>query len=297
MEKAFEELLPREIVKVEIKEKLSDKLSVMEDIVNYGTNLIPRCLYTSSKDIADIVILSILLKNLVANMDAINVLLGYGSIVSSRILIRALLENVIYIEWILLDNTIKKAKCYYVWHLLQKRKFLRGLLCGTPENNSLKQNTAECFNSLIKLYTPKKIKYEIDKIDNKLELESLSNISNKFTELKQNNRLRNWYSPFNKRGINDLASDTCRKDEYTLLFKYYSGDVHSVNIDMHISLSNSSLKLSPIRTSRNADELLSTTISLVFEVYMKILEKYRPDEAILLAKKYNNEWRETLCRV
>jgi len=50
-------ILDRNLYSVLIKENFNDTLELLEEVVNYGTNLIPRCFESSGKEIKDIVII------------------------------------------------------------------------------------------------------------------------------------------------------------------------------------------------------------------------------------------------
>ena len=54
-------ILNRDEVIGQINKHFSDQINLLKDLVNYGTNLIPRCFYCSDRKLSDTVILSILL--------------------------------------------------------------------------------------------------------------------------------------------------------------------------------------------------------------------------------------------
>ena len=61
-EEPHKAILDRDLYSAFIKENFSDSLELLEELVNYGSNLIPRCFESSDKKLKDIVIVINFLK-------------------------------------------------------------------------------------------------------------------------------------------------------------------------------------------------------------------------------------------
>ena len=67
-------ILDRSLFRAQIEESFAAQLTLLEQVVNYGTNLILRCFNSSERKIPDIVALLSFLKHGVTSIDAINLL-------------------------------------------------------------------------------------------------------------------------------------------------------------------------------------------------------------------------------
>ena len=74
-------LLDRDLYHVLIKEHFADSLGLLEELVNYGSNLIPRCFESGEKKLHDVVILLNFLKQGVSLLDSIHILSARGAII------------------------------------------------------------------------------------------------------------------------------------------------------------------------------------------------------------------------
>ena len=72
-------LLDRDLYAAFIREEFSDTTDLIEELVNYGSNLVPRCYVSSEQKLHDIVVIWNFLKQGVALLDGIHVLALKGS--------------------------------------------------------------------------------------------------------------------------------------------------------------------------------------------------------------------------
>jgi hypothetical protein len=91
-ESEFKPLLNRNKTIADIKEHLGPWLALIRDVVNYGSNLIPRCFSSSEKGLKDTVLLAILLRQVVAMLDGVETLLSNGATHAAQLQMRALFE-------------------------------------------------------------------------------------------------------------------------------------------------------------------------------------------------------------
>src|SRR6185437_6304055 len=108
-ENEFKQLLDRQKVLGDIKEHLTPWLGLIRDVVNYGSNLIPRCVMSSDRKLKDAVVLTIVLRQAVAMLDGTEVLLSNGAVHAANLQLRALFEAAVYLEWMLAGDTEQKA--------------------------------------------------------------------------------------------------------------------------------------------------------------------------------------------
>jgi hypothetical protein len=147
-EKALESILYREKVKIETEQIFSKQIETLFYMVNYGTYLIARAYDSSKKNIEDVVVIVVLLKQFVSMIDAIEVLAYQGSVKPAFLQLRSAFEASLYIDWILKNESNKKAKYYYVSNLRNTRTWALRVLEGTREHYDFMQSMADLKNKL-----------------------------------------------------------------------------------------------------------------------------------------------------
>src|SRR5947207_6313178 len=100
-EEEFGALLDRKSVIADVTRAFPEQMQLLRELTNYGTNLIPRAFSSSNKELKDVVLVGILLRQVVAMLDAIEVLTARGAVYAAGLQARALSEASIYIEWIM----------------------------------------------------------------------------------------------------------------------------------------------------------------------------------------------------
>ena len=116
-EKEFKQIIDREKHKKDARQIFSKQIDLLVDLVNYGSNLIIRAYDSSKKKLEDAIVIGVLLKQVVAMIDATEILLCHGSPQSADIQLRSALEASLYIDWMLKSELQKKAKYYYISNL------------------------------------------------------------------------------------------------------------------------------------------------------------------------------------
>ena len=92
-----------------VSEQLKLWTNLLRDLANYGSHLIPRAFSSSDKTLGDAVVIGILLRQLVAMIDAIEILLCRSAVHAASLQLRAMFEASIYIEWMLAGDREIKA--------------------------------------------------------------------------------------------------------------------------------------------------------------------------------------------
>src|SRR4051812_20586935 len=90
------------------------QLGLLQDLANYGSNLVLRAFNSSPRKMVDIVICGVLLKQVAAMTDATDILLAAGCGNAAFLPSRTAFEASIYLDWILIGNSELKAKRYIV---------------------------------------------------------------------------------------------------------------------------------------------------------------------------------------
>ncbi len=92
-EQSHPAILDRDAVIADAEKHLTPWLDLIRDLVNYGTNLIVRCVNSTERKTKDKVILAILLRQAVAMLDGVVVLLSKGSTHAANLQMRVCLKR------------------------------------------------------------------------------------------------------------------------------------------------------------------------------------------------------------
>ena len=130
-------ILNREEAKGHTHEHFAPQLVLLRDLANYGSNLVIRAFASSPKKMADVVLCGVLLKQIVAMLDAVEVLLSAGVAQAAYLPARAAFEASLYMDWILVGDSERKAQCYIVSNFRDERKWASRAINGTPEEVEL----------------------------------------------------------------------------------------------------------------------------------------------------------------
>ncbi|MBW2647486.1 MAG: hypothetical protein JRE23_15180 [Deltaproteobacteria bacterium] len=135
-EKEYQALIDRDTSVAQLNENFSEILEVLRDVVNYGSNLVPRCFVSSKRTLEDAIVLGVLVRQAIAMFDAIEILLSNAAVYPCHLQTRAIFEVSLYLEWVLQKDTEKRAKYFYVANVRQERVWAMRTQTGSSENVS-----------------------------------------------------------------------------------------------------------------------------------------------------------------
>jgi uncharacterized protein DUF5677 len=267
-------------------------------LVNYGSNLIPRCFESSEKKLHDTVIIVNFLKQAVALLDSIHILASKGSTVPCFICLRSLFEISTYIEWIFQKDTEKRGSLYFVWDLRRKLRWTLSIKRGTREYEAHKQHISDANVAV----TPpgidaKLVDAQIAQLNRKLSVPECASINQEFERIKNGLTDKEWYAPAGVKNFREMAKAVKREGEYKVLYSSFSAITHGLTLDQQISFSKGRVIFEPIRNITSLDLIFRHTLNFALRIYRSMLTHYRPGEVENFGKKYLTEWRQRFLSV
>jgi len=204
-ENEFKPLLDSEQIVADVKEHLKPWVDLLRDITNYGTNLIPRCFSSSDRGLKDVVVIAILLRQTVAMLDGVEILLSKGASHAAHLQMRALFEASVYIGWILDGDSERKAQYYYVHNLRRKRVWASRIQVTSVEarefNAILKESGAQ-LNDQDREAAARQIR-EIDRV---LSQPKFLEINKQFDKSRKGKKYDPpWYAPLGEQSLGTMA--------------------------------------------------------------------------------------------
>lgn len=296
-ENEFKALIDRSKVVSDVKEHLSPWTALINDITNYGTNLIPRCFSSSGRDLKDIVVLAVLLRQAVAMLDGIDILLSNGALHVAQLQIRALFEASVYIDWILLNDPAQKATYYYVHNLRRKRLWAWRMQPSQtqPQDFVAMMNKAGVpLRDEVKEIAKKQLK-EIDRILSQPKFAAISSDIERHRKGKPFDPA--WYVPLGERNLRTMSATVNKASLYFFLYSGASEVMHTSNYEHHVKIGSGVVTFQPIRSLEGFETLFRFTAVIAISTFRAILSEYRAGELPSFNKKYLEKWQKEFMNV
>jgi len=293
----YKPLIDRSTSVEAVQAHFSRHIEVLQDMSNYGSNLIPRCLTSSNRRLEDAIILGVLLRQAIAMFDAIEILISNAAIYPCYLQLRAIFESSLYIEWILKTETEKRAKYYYVANVRKERVWANRTQKGSPENIAYEKIMAP-FGDAITDTTQQlsdEGKMALQEINRVLAQDSFSGIDQAIDSFKTKNKYLYdppWYAPLGPKTVRQLADNLGRIHEYELIYSESSAIMHSASHKHHIKFLKGRLKFIPIRYLKGIQNLLRFSMATMIKIYSDVISHYRSSEKPNFHRKYREDWRK-----
>jgi hypothetical protein len=301
-EKEFKKLLDREKHIADVKQHFSSQLSILIDMVNYGTWLIPRAYDSSQKKLEDVIVIGVLLKQVVSMIDAVEVLVSNGAVYPAFLQARAAFEASIYIDWIIKGEEEKKARYYYVSNIRNERLWSLRILEGTFEQREFAADIQDLAPSLNfeRPEMQQMAKESLSRIDKILNQDNFKPINSEFELIrKKRGREVYWYQPLLKRSsLRRIAKDVGRSSEYVFFYERGSKVTHSASYKEHVKFSKGgAFTFEPIRNLSEIKGLLNSIMTTAIHTYRLIVNRYHYGEMQNFTRKYIKDWRQSFLNI
>lgn len=297
-ESEFPPLLDRGKARADVNRAFSGQVEMLRDVTNYGTNLIPRCFGSSDKELKDIIVLATLLRQVVAMLDGVELLVSNGAVHTAALQARALFEASAFIDWILSANSEKKATYYYVHNLRRQRRWAQRFQKGSPEAaayTALVPDLPSLRDQNATNQAAKTLK-DIDRVLSQAEFAVASQAFDRCAR-ESGNGDRAWYVPLGPQSVRGILSAVGRSAEYAIFYNAWSETMHSSNYEQHVRMGKGTVTFEPIRHLSGFRSLFTFTAATVLHTYRKVLEHYRPGELPAHSRKYLENWQKALMEV
>jgi hypothetical protein len=295
-EKEYQALIDRATSIAQVQENFSGILGVLRDLVNYGSNLIPRCFVSSKRRLEDAIILGVLLRQAVAMFDAIEILVSNAAVYPCHLQTRAIFEASLYLEWILNADTEKRAKYFYVANVRQERVWAQRTQSGSSENLAYEKIMAP-FGDVVPDATKRlgtQGQEYLKEIDRILAQSSFVVIDKDIEAYRAKKKIHYdppWYAPLGPRSVRQIAEAVKRLHEYELIYSESSEVMHSTSHKHHVRFSQGRIVFTPIRYLAGIDNVIRFSMATMLKIYKDVLKYYRPDETVNFGKKYIEDWQ------
>ena len=207
------------------KNVYTNSLSLTQELSNYGSNLLVRCLSRKDRTLADVVVCGVLLKHVTAMVDSVQVLVSQGCTNAAFLVGRAAFESSIFIEWILLADTERKAQHYWVAHLRKQRIWARRCIAESEEFAAARNDLGQFGEDVLRArpMLEERAPEQLGELDQMLGSQASAEINKSFTEIKRKKNYKalrepHWHEPLGVKSLRDLSRQLQRLAEYEILY-------------------------------------------------------------------------------
>lgn len=301
-EKEFKPIIDRDKHEKDAIKYLSKHLEFLTDIVNYGSNLIPRAYDSSDKKLEDIIVIAVLLKQIILMIDAAEVLISQGAVTAAYLQARATFEASLYIEWILKSDSEKKARYYYISNLRRQRLWALRFDDSTIESQAFieaLEPVKEHIDTKDLGNLQRQAEEEVTGIDALLLKPGWKEISEEYEKVKNKSigAERDWYRLLGVSSIRQLAKRVGRLGMYELYYSRSSEVIHGTAYKDHIRLGKGKITFEPVRQLKDANLVLRFINITAIDTFKSVLTHYRYGELTNFARKYTLDWRNAFLNV
>lgn len=302
-EKELKLIIDREKNKEEARRIFSKQIEVIVDLVNYGSNLVVRAYDSSARKLEDIIVIGVLLKQVISMVDAAEILASQGAPRPAYLQVRSAFEASLYIDWILLSESEKKAKYYYVSNLRNIRLWTLRYLPGTQENVYFSKLISDLEGyiepKLVTEEEKKEAKHQVVEIDRILSQDGYREINGEFERRrsKKTGAEAYWYKPLGIESIMKLAEDVGRLPEYIIYYSRGSELAHITSYRDQVEFKKGIIKFEPVRHLEDMHTILQVVMGVCLTSYVSIIIHYRYGERKSLARKYKADWQNAFQNI
>jgi hypothetical protein len=297
LENEYEAILDRAKHIKDYKDHYADAEILLKDIVNYGSNLIPRCLATSNRELKDAIIIGAFLRQVVAMVDGAEIQISNSAVHSAQLQARAGFEASVCINWLIKNDTEKKAKYFYVSNLRKEKLWAQRYLGESPQQDQFDAIVTELSENLINKSEEIELRArkQIGDIDELLSKDRYKDINDHFQGYIHKKNLPfepSWYKVYGINSVRQIAINVERLPEYEFLYSITSEVMHSASYRHHFKFENGQLVFEPIRCLKDIKTIINFIVSCAVRTYMDVLIFYRPTEIPAFRTKYAEDWRD-----
>lgn len=283
-------LLNRKANETSAQKIFGEALAVLRELIDEATHLQVRALKTSRRDTPDVVVLATMFPRMIKLLDSIELLARSGQAYGGRVLLRAFLEGAWGLEWMLLKDTERRGRQFYVTELRDRIAENEVFIPGTRTyERFIKDVLPERIAELVDADFEERAKTEIARIQNHIDSEpELLEISLEIDRQKKSPPDLRWFQLFEgPTSYRDLARVLNRGDEYQQFYQGLSNAVHGTYTQDHVWIEQRGLaRIQAVRSISDLTAVLDLAWILGSRVYRLVLTYYRPAELEAFRKRF-----------
>ena len=255
-----------------VKNTIEQVSNVLASIITkFGELENEMCYGTSRKDDFIDTVVCLFIRKIMEQIDAINLLFSIGSFTQTQIILRSLVENIVSLQFILKEDTQKRASAYWLEHHYQEIEM--GERIFNTESEFKKQVIAnkgqEAFDIDMNKFLKKKEAFERI-VKSKPVFQEIDRDRKRKKEKK---KYMKWYEVCsNVTSFKGMMTETGYEKYHDSIYGGLSYETHAYNSTMDISFNENGMCLKPIRNPVDGGSTFSLTCAFSMGLLAKIYE-------------------------
>jgi hypothetical protein len=273
-------LLDRDLTRAALQKHIEVADPLLYEVVNYGVALLTRC-RDELKGGAHHLGILLPLHHLLEMIDAVHIQLIAGAPAPARLQLRSAFEAVLTIEYILKDDTERRAFAYLTaWAQTQMAKYR-----AVKKHIHLGAKAEE-------------IDERIAVLQGQVGHPGWMEASAALKDLKRmKGRRPPWYGLYGgPSNLAELAEDVGHLDEYDVLYREWSGPTHACDLGRQVITRPGTITFRRLRAPEEFNGVLSYAVNFAVRGSRMVLLYYRPGEERAWKEWYNREVRGSYAR-
>lgn len=295
--KHIQDFIPREIENKKLSKILNQFSEVIEETVNFGSHVFKWCFSVATGRDENIPIF-LSFRHIFELTDSVSILMKQSCIEPCKILLRAIFESLLTIEYILEKDTKQRAMDFMVWHTHQELKIFRRWDQDDPLYKEYKNKIKD--DKVLKsmeIHEFPQIKDEIAKRKKTLQLPRYSESEKEYQCIKKKRKKapKWWFSLHNgPESIEKLAKKLNRPAQYHILYRRWSSAAHGVDIIRQKASVDEfgRVLVHQIRLPNDAQFVTLLTMSFASTVIREFIDHFTPEKRNEVRKWYIDEIRD-----
>jgi len=295
-------LLNREAAAGFVSQHYGPQLGLLNEMTNYASNLIPRAYSSSAKQLPDLIVCFSLLKQFAGMLDAIEILLRAGAVHASFVPARAAFEVSLYLEWMLVSDTEKKAIHYYVGNIRAERIWGLRVQRSTSEASDFLKDMGQMGVDILanRPALDQEGASHVAQIERILSLPEFASTNKAFENHKKKAGRRHepeWYKVLGKANLKEIARELNRLPEYVVNYSKGSSVTHSQSYKDQLEFKSAGVGAHPIRNLAELHSAFNFAFTTSMLVFHRVLGFYRSEELMAFWKTYASDWRQAFINI
>ena len=291
---SLESILYRELTHVAAKDRIAIASPLLQELVNYATNVFARCLDSASGEENEDVASLMLYLHTIEMTDGIEVLISESCPIPAIPLLRSSFEAVLQIEYILEEDYTRRSLSWLADNVRQRLASYEALDPSTTRGKAYKTvlNT-DIVAKYLQSPDPALAKEAAVNLQNLLARPQFKVIEAEFERCKKADKRRPaWHRLFNGPAtLEGLSRQMRRGAQYEILYRQWSRIAHAQDVSRFItSTKGGESAIMPLRDPDQIEFVTQTAATLMLAATRVVMKKFRPGENV--AKWYITEIRD-----
>lgn len=286
-------LFDPDVSKKSAEKQIDAAVALIAEVRNHGHYLFDRCADRPAGGDENLVIL-FMFYHLIEMVDAVGVLVAESALAPAQLTVRAAFEALLALDFILRDDTVRRAHAYLVCDIMERLDFYSSLDPATETGKELRAAMAadpDCAHMSLASPRPE----AAESLRTTLTYPMYKEAFEEFERLRKGGRrYPSWHELWGgPRSIRQLAKALGRQGSYEILYGGWSATGHATDvIRRNLVESNGGPGVRPIRNPALISSVVNMAVNFYLDAARLVLRKYRPAEGRQYSEWYVSEVRK-----